>query len=53
MLNIKIVYDDGDFEYTKINATIEDVRKYYVGRSFNLGITTDNIKRCKDVEILN
>ena len=53
MLNIKIIFEDGDYEFTKINATIEEARKYYIGQRFNVGITTDKIKKCIDVQELN
>ena len=53
MINIKIIYEDGDCEFTKINATIEEARKYYTGQRFNVGITTDKIKKCVKVEIIN
>ena len=43
MINIKIIFEDGDYEATKINATIEEAKKYYVGQRFNVGITYEKI----------
>ena len=29
---IKVIYDDGDFLYTTINGTKEEIKRYYIGR---------------------
>jgi hypothetical protein len=52
MLTVKINYANGDYEYTRINATPAEARAYYVGKKFNIGSTADNMQRCTDIEIL-
>ena len=34
MHNVKVIFDDGDYCYTKINGTEEIVKSYYLGKSF-------------------
>ena len=31
---IKVIFDDGDYLYSGINGTKEEVKKYYIGQSF-------------------
>lgn len=50
---IKVIFEDGDFLYTTINGSKEDVRSYYIGKSFNCGTVEDKMKKCVDVEFLN
>lgn len=50
---IKVIFEDGDFLYTTINGSKEDVRLYYIGKFFNCGTVEDNMKKCVDVEFLN
>ena len=50
---IKVIFEDGDFLYTTINGSKEDVRSYYIGKSFNCGTVEDKMKKCVDVEFLD
>lgn len=50
---IKVIFEDGDFLYTTINGSKEDVRAYYIGKFFNCGTVEDNMKKCVDVKFLN
>ena len=50
---IKVIFEDGDYLYTTINGSKEDVRAYYIGKFFNCGAVEDKMKKCVDVEFLN
>ncbi len=52
MLTLKINYENGDHSYTRINATPEEAKAYYIGNFFNVGIISDNIQKCMSIEIL-
>ena len=51
-LEIRIIYEDGTTGATKINATEEEARRYYVGTVFNVGTVADVMKKCVNIEIL-
>ena len=51
-LEIRIIYEDGTTGATKINATEEEARRYYVGQIFNVGTVCDVMKKCVNIEIL-
>ena len=53
MLNIKVIFENGDFLYTKINGTLETIKNYYIGKVFNTGKTSDNLQKCTSIEILD
>lgn len=46
----KVTFDNGDSLVTRLNGTIEDARKYYIGTVFNLGVVDDDMHRCVKVE---
>lgn len=52
MLTLKINYENGDHSYTRMNATPEEAKTYYIGSVFNLGIVSDNLQKCTSIEIL-
>lgn len=52
MIDIKIIYDNGDYDYTKINCTFEDAKRYYVGKIFNIGRTKDKLVKCTNIELV-
>jgi len=52
MIVIKATFDDGDSFITKINATPDEARKYYVGNIFNMGCEKDELRRCINIEII-
>lgn len=43
---IEVHFDNGDFFSTHVNGSIEEIERYYLGRTFNLGATSDNLHRC-------
>lgn len=50
---IKVIFEDGDYFFTTINGSEEEIKKYYIGKILNIGTLTDNMKICIDVEVLN
>lgn len=46
---VKVIYDDGDYFFTRINADEQAIRNYYaIGSSIGF----DDIRKIIDVEIL-
>lgn len=52
MLYFKIGFENGDSFETGFNGTLDEVRRYYLGRVFNLGTVDDDMQRCNSVEQL-
>ena len=54
MLTVKVVYEDGDYMITRINATEQEARDYYrVGSVVNVGDgPRDYYTRIASVEVL-
>jgi IMP cyclohydrolase len=52
MATVKVNYENGDYECTRINATLEEARAYYIGKTFNIGSVSDNLQKCTSVEIM-
>ena len=52
MLTLKINYENGDHRHARINATPEEAKAYYIGKVFNIGIVSDNLRKCTSIEIL-
>lgn len=52
MLTLKIKYDGGEIRHTRINATESEARIYYIGNFFNIGIVSDDLRKCIDIEVL-
>lgn len=52
MLTLKINYENGDYTHTRMNTTPEEAKAYYIGKTFNIGIVSDNLQKCTSVEIL-
>jgi len=51
MNTYKITFSGGDYLYTRLNASIEEAKAYYLGNIFNLGSSeADNLQKCVDVE---
>ena len=44
MNTYKITFSDGDYLYTRLNASIEEAKAYYLGNTFNLGTEADNLQ---------
>jgi ribosomal protein L21E len=52
MIKIKCYFENGDAIISKINGTIQDAEKYYVGKVFNIGSVADNLQKCIKIEVL-
>jgi len=52
MIKIKCYFENGDTIISKINGTIQDAEKYYVGNIFNIGCVADNLQKCIKIEVL-
>jgi hypothetical protein len=53
MKSIRVRFDDGNTLVTDINGTIEEIRSYYIGQVFNLGVgENDLLVTATDVDIL-
>lgn len=48
--SIKVTFDNGDTINTEINGTEETIKKYYIGKTFNLG-TDEDEKKTKAVKV--
>lgn len=48
MLTVKCVYSNGEVVYTRINATINEARRYFIGNVFNVGSVSDVMATCTD-----
>ena len=54
MLSAKIIFERSQYNYTTAvnsNLTESEVKKYFVGKTFNLGIFKDNMQKCIDCKI--
>ena len=52
MRHIRITYTNGQSIETEINGTTEDIERYYLGKTFNLGAYEDNMQIAVRVEFL-
>ncbi len=48
----RVYLEDGTDYITSINGTDKEIRKYFIGRTFNYGIETDIMIKCINVEIV-
>ena len=48
----KVTFENGDYFYTAFNGTKEEIRNYYIGKIFNLGVEKDDLQKCIAVEFL-
>lgn len=52
--SVRVTYGNGDSVTTEINGTEEEIRDYYIGRTFNVGIgPDDNLQRAVAVEFID
>jgi hypothetical protein len=52
-LDLKVHFENGDYLTTKINATLEEATKYYVGNTFNVGLgPNDNMVKAVRIELI-
>ena len=52
MICIKVLFSDGDYILTRFRGSIDTARRYYIGRTFNTGVTTDRLVQAVAVEII-
>lgn len=52
MINVTVVFTDGNVINTGINCTLEEAKEYYVGKWFNFGIEDDHMVRAVSCELL-
>lgn len=52
MLTLKIKYANGDINLTRMNATVEEAKAYYIGKTFNIGVVSDDLQKCVGIEVL-
>lgn len=53
MRTIKIIFEDGDYVITRINASVEEIENYYLGKHFNLRSSGARFKKCVSIEYLD
>ena len=51
MITVKVTFTDGNIITTGINATIEEAKKYYVGKWFNFGIDGNRMVKAVSCEV--
>jgi len=50
---VRVTFDDGDHLTSTVNGTADEVVRYYLGNTFNVGIgSEDNIRVATKVEFL-
>lgn len=52
MITVKVTFTDVNTITTPINATIEEAKKYYVGKWFNFGVDGDHMVKAVSCEEL-
>lgn len=52
MRTVKVIYSNGDSVITQINGTEAEIRAYYIGKVFNIGVYTDLLVKAVSVEFL-
>ena len=52
MTTIKVIFENDDYLYTKINGTREEIEEYYIGNIFNIGVVNDNLQKCVSIEFI-
>ena len=48
----KVTFDNGDVIETAINGTDEEIKSYYMGKTFNLGKEEDDMHKAVKVEVI-
>lgn len=49
--SVKVHFEDGNTITTRINGTVEAIKKYYVGRFFTFGTCEENEKSVKAIRV--
>lgn len=52
MITVRCTYSNDDEVTTRINATFDEARAYFLNQWFNLGTVEDNMQRCVRVELV-
>lgn len=52
MKTVKVTFENGDTAITKINGTEEEIKAYFIGKIFNVGIFDDCLTRAVAVEFI-
>ncbi len=52
MRTVKVIYDNGDSEITRINGTEAEIKAYYIGNTFNIGVHSDCLVKAVSVEFI-
>jgi ribosomal protein L21E len=52
MITVKCTYENGDQITTRINTTFEEAKRYFLGKTFNIGTIEDNLQKCVKVEMV-
>ncbi len=57
MRAIRVTFSDGNTLETQINGSEEEIRRYYIGNTFNFGDTdwgvADNLQKAVSVEFID
>lgn len=48
----RVTFDNGEVMETAINGSDEEIKSYYLGRTFNLGIEKDDMHKAVKVEVI-
>lgn len=52
--SVKVYFSNGNYLFTEINGTKEEIERYYVGQVFNVGFGEgDNLQTAVRVEFLS
>jgi hypothetical protein len=52
MITVKCTYSNGDTIITRINASLEEAKDYFLHRWFNIGNgEQDNLQQCTEVDL--
>lgn len=51
MNEYKIIFENGDYLYTRMNATLDEAKAYYLGKLFNLGSVGDDMQKCVSLQV--
>lgn len=52
MKEYKITLENGDYFVTRMNASFEEAREYFLGKVLNVGTVDDDLQKCVKVEEL-
>lgn len=50
---VKVIFANGNSMNTWFNGTVEEIKDFYIGNIFNLGVVEDDLQKAIDVEFLN